>query len=140
MRRDRSRPLTFGQADRSGFTLIELLVVMAIIAILAALLLPTLSRARSSAQGAQCLSNMRQAGLAWQMYALDNRDRNIGGWHSTPDHQGWWVCFSPYVSKVDAIIICPSTSAANPQSKVQDQAYGTAKRGWGFQLLNDLIA
>lgn len=65
-----------------GFTLVELLVVIAVIAILAALLLPALGRARVRAYAIGCLNNTRQLALAWRLYADDHADRlayNLGG-------------------------------------------------------------
>ena len=60
---------------RQGFTLIELLVVIAIIAILAAMLIPALARAKARAQRLQCLSQMKQLGVAIQLFATDHDDR-----------------------------------------------------------------
>jgi prepilin-type N-terminal cleavage/methylation domain-containing protein/prepilin-type processing-associated H-X9-DG protein len=76
----------------SGFTLIELLVVIAIIAILAALLLPALAASKKKAYMAVCLSNQRELGLAYIMYADDNHDKLVGnGTKSSYDPaNGYW--------------------------------------------------
>ncbi|GAB4461972.1 MAG: hypothetical protein OHK0029_28090 [Armatimonadaceae bacterium] len=60
------------RSTRSAFTLIELLVVIAIIAILAAILFPVFAQAREKARQTVCLSNMKQIGLAFMMYAQDH--------------------------------------------------------------------
>lgn len=80
-----------------AFTLIELLVVVAIIAILAALLLPALTKAKEQAQGAKCLANQKQLTLAWKMYVDDNHgvfppnpdEADVNAGQSSGQYKGW---------------------------------------------------
>ncbi|HNQ72645.1 MAG TPA: DUF1559 domain-containing protein [Verrucomicrobiota bacterium] len=77
----------------SAFTLIELLVVIAIIALLAALLLPSLSRAREKVRTVSCLNNLKQWGLGTQIYAAENDDflPQDGSASGNSTEHGWYI-------------------------------------------------
>lgn len=100
---------------RPGFTLIELLVVLAVVAVLASMLLPALSRAKETARRIACLNHLRQWGLALQMYAQDNDGRYCPRTHPVR----WPHRLSPYAPEVK-VLLCPSdvarpaTGAADP--------------------------
>ena len=113
---------------RAGFTLIELLVVISILALLIALLLPAIKRARDQARRTVCASQIRQIGIATFTYAGDNHDvfptNFYGSANPIPSdaplnvpYIGPGLALRPYMSGNDAVFICPSDeNHTDPQS------------------------
>lgn len=101
--------------QRSGFTLIELLVVIAIIAILAAILFPVFARAREAARAATCRSNLKQIGMAFQLYSQDYDGMSVSVGLNVPPsplragagRADWADHIYPYVKNAGAYV-CPS--------------------------------
>src|SRR5579871_4692134 len=104
---------------RRAFTLIELLVVIAIIAILAAILFPVFAQAREKARGISCLSNLKQLGLALNMYVQDYDEtfplNHIEGYWGGPNDVGWATSTQPYIKNLQ-MLHCPDDEQSNAQS------------------------
>jgi prepilin-type N-terminal cleavage/methylation domain-containing protein/prepilin-type processing-associated H-X9-DG protein len=158
--RTRARPDAPRPGD--GFTLIELLVVIGIIAILAALLLPVLAQSKSRARRLECLSNLKQLQVCWQLYSQDNNDlltpnnsvMFIGG--GTTAAGASWCLAAPTATNVAsgllfpynrslAIYHCPSDhstltdSDGNPSPELRARSYNMSQSVNGYPEFNDYL-
>lgn len=129
MRRFRRRP--------AGLTLIELLVAIAIVAILAALMLPVLSRARENARRVLCANNLRQIGMAFEMYTHEHKETYPAAQDpvsTNPPYwlwmgRGWRRLLEPYVPRGKdnpGVFWCPSDPRAESQYDSTSYAYSMA--------------
>lgn len=113
---------------RRAFTLIELLVVILVIAILAALLLPVVSKGKAQALGVKCLSNCRQLQMAWLEYAMDNKDKLVWNPNADDDYIGWVRYHMDYTSDNSAntnvaYLIDPANALLGPYTANQPIIY-----------------
>lgn len=154
LRKEHSRPRT----KHAGFTLIELLAVIGIIAILAALLLPALNRAKAQAQSAKCKSILHQLSLALNMYLTDNNSKYPPAWYVRNGRKPsdfWEALLQPYYAPTlgwtNAALQCPGytnvvgleealkLNFAFPGGSYAYNAWGTDTASGYFSTANEML-
>ncbi len=133
---DRKAPFERARRRRGlGFTLIELLVVIAIIALLMAILMPSLSRARKQARAIACKSNLKHWGLIFKMYTDDNDAKFYGAWSTTQQGHVWIGALRSYYQDED-INFCPS--ATKPDETNETGLWGGGAEAYGVFANDDV--
>lgn len=119
----------------NAFTLIELLVVISIIAVLMAILMPSLQRVRKRVKHVMCRSNLREWGLVWAMYTDENNGKFPGYMADT-----WMQKLTQYYSNTKALLNCPMTSKTMDQgAPVRYAVIGTAASPKGSYAINEWV-
>ena len=126
----KSAPIHFAAARRRGFTLIELLTVIAIIGILAAILIPTVSSVREKARQTQCANNLRQWGMAVNLYVQENKgnyyvvNSSNRAWSQVSTGAGVYSAYFGREKRLDYgdMLLCPSENVAR---EIQDRGGNT---------------
>lgn len=131
------------RSESLGFSLVELALVICILAILASLLLPLLSRPRGTSSRLQCVNNLKQIGVAYRIWAGDNGDRvpqqvpiREGGWKDLLQYSAGQYCWTNYVimqnelGQSPRVLVCPQ----------DEQERTSAKNFINFQIFNTNIS
>ncbi len=117
--------------NKKAFTLVELLVVISIIALLLAILMPSLGKARKQAQAVVCKANLKQWGVCYSMYLQDYNQRFDPGViieDGVGKNAFWMDTLKPYYTDVDELRSCPVAKKTDPQSTT---GFGDADSAWG---------
>ncbi len=130
---------------RAGFTLVELLVVIGIIALLIAILLPSLNKARAQANSLVCSANLKQMGIATQLYVNENRSYLPGCWGNDAagdDFAVWPTRLRRYMKGNQGVFRCPTRDPVSFQWQVNNTAppvAGPLETGYGYNIGETLL-
>lgn len=117
---------------RNGFTLIELLVVIALIALLMAILLPTLGRVKRQAQAVVCRSNLRQWGVFFDLYTQQNDGKFFAGSGTFTGVPFWTTALKPYYEDEPDILLCPRARTYKALPGVSPHWGGGSRSAWQY--------
>jgi prepilin-type processing-associated H-X9-DG protein len=115
--------------------MIELMVVMGLISVMLSLLLPVVGKARAAARSTACLSNVRQIGLAWQLYVAENKGSLVARpLHKRVSPDVAWAANWMGVAELSQVrgesLLCPAASEPSPRKR----GYGSATQAWNGEL------